>query len=225
MLKPKKKLSKKEIKQDKFVKIALEAKSYVDENYKQVVGTTLAVFGVFVLIMIYVYVHNQNVEEATTLLGKAQLEFQAMNYDLSKTFLNELTSEYSGTDAADQGRFLLANIYFEEDNIPYAKKMYKEFVDSYSKSSILLASGYAGYAACLQREKNYDEAAANYVKAQKQSPEFVEAAGYLFLAGKAYESAGKIDKAREIFEKITIDYKDYDQADNAMAELIFLNKK
>ncbi|MGD9899534.1 MAG: tetratricopeptide repeat protein [Calditrichaceae bacterium] len=225
MLKPRKKLTKKEIKQDKFVKLALEAKSFVDENYKQVVGTTLAVFGLFVIIMIYVYVHNQNVEEATTLLGKAQLEFQALNYDLSKDYLNQLTSDYSGTDAADQGRFLLANIYFEENNITYAKKMYKEFIDSYSKSSILLASGYAGYASCLEREKNYDEAASFYIKAQKKSPEFIEAASYLFLAGKCYTSAGKIDKAKEVFEKITMDYKDYDQSDDAKAELIFLTKK
>lgn len=225
MLKPQKKIGKKELKEDKFVKTALQTKTFVEENYSKVLAVTAGVFGLIILIMAYSYIHGKNVESSSVLLGKAQLEYQNLNYSKAKNFLLDLFDEYAGTDAANQGLFLIANIYFQEKNIPEAKRYFEEFLDSYDGSSILLASGYAGYAACLENEQNYAQAAEYYLKAQRKDPLFVEAADYLYLAGKNLIRAGEFDRARAAFESIQEDYKESTRFNDAKAQLILLAHK
>jgi len=225
MLQPKKKMTKREIKEDKFVQAALSARIYVEENYKKVLTVTGAIFAVIILLMVWRYVHKMNVENSSALLGKAQLEYQSLNYPKAKEFLFRLLEEYPGSSAAKQGKFLLANLYFQENNMEEAKRNFREFIDSYSGSNILLASGLAGYAACLEKENSHREAAEYYERAQKRAPEFVEAPNYLFLAGLNYKEAGLNDKARAVFEKIVGDYSSSLRKEDARAELIILAQK
>ena len=139
-------------------------------------------------------------------------------------FLEKLATEYSGSDAALQGTFLLANLNFNENNIVEAKNLFKEFIDSYSGSNILLASGYAGYAACLSNEGSYIEAAEYYEEAQEIVGDFNMASEYLFLAGLNYQNAKDNEKAKETFNKLVEDYKDSPLVFDAKTKLIMLSK-
>ncbi len=225
MLKPRKKLTKKEIKEDKFVKTALQTRAFIEDNYRQVSIITGAVFGIIILIMVYTYFQRQSSEKSSAILGQAQLEYQNMNYTKAKQFLNRLLDEYSGTEAADQGMFLLANLFYQENNIEQAKQLYSEFIDSYGGSEILMASGYAGYAACLEKEERFEEAAEYYLKASKKAPEFVEAPNYLYLAGKNYLAAELPEEAKDTFQTIIKKYEDSDRFNDAKSQLILLAKK
>ncbi|MEJ2052845.1 MAG: tetratricopeptide repeat protein, partial [Calditrichaceae bacterium] len=183
---------------------------------------------VLVIVLIFLYWnHSQNIkaEKSSTLLGKAQLEYQNLNYSKAKEFITELREEYPGTEAAEQGMFLYANLLYQEKKYAEAKDYYKEFIDSYSGSNILIASGLAGYAACLEEEKQYEEAAEYYIKAQDKAEKFVQAPVYLYLAGLDYASAGEYDKAREAFKTIVNDYENSKRYTDAKAELILLAQK
>ncbi len=225
MLKPQRKMKKKEIKEDKFVKFTLETKSYIEENSKQVIMLSGGVFGIIILIMLYVYIHNGTINTATTLYGKATIEYQALNYSKAKAFLLDLTDEFSGTDAATQGMFLLGNIYYKEKDIADAKKYFQEFIDNYSDEDILLASGYAGLAACYAEEKDYESAAEFYKKAYEAMPEIPEAADYLYLAGLNYRKNGDFEKAKETFKKISQEFENSARSFDAKEELVLLAKK
>ncbi len=226
MLKPqKRKITKKNLKEDKFVDFALTAKSYIEDNSKQIAIIAVVVFALFILIMVYRNSQAAKTEEAKTILGKAQIEFQNMNYSKARMFLDRLIDEYSGTDAADQGYFVLANLDYQQGKYEQAEAEYKKFIDSYDGSKILLASGYAGYAACLEYRGAYEDAAKYYLRAQKTAPDFVEAANYLYLAGKDYLRAGLDNRAKEMFEIITKKYKKSKRFTDAKAQLIILAKK
>ncbi len=225
MLKPKRKLSKKELKQDKFVSSALQAKGYIEDNYRQVTTVVLVILAIVVAIMGYRYYHNQQVEKALTILGKAQLEYQNGNLPKAQSFLNRLIQNYGGTNASAQGEFLLANIYYQQNNFAEAKRLFNNFIDDYDESKILIASGYAGYAACLEHEEKYAEAAENYILAQKKAPDFVEAPNYLYLAAQNYINIGQYAEARRWLEKIREDYPDSPRSDDAIASLIQLEEK
>lgn len=225
MLKPRKKLTKKEIKEDKFVKTALQTRAFIEDNYKQVSIITGVVFGIIILIMVYSYFQREASEKSSAILGKAQLEYQNMNYSKARQFLNRLLDEYSGTEAADQGLFLLANLFYQENNIEQAKQLYGEFIDSYGGSEILMVSGYAGYAACLEKEERFEEAAEYYIKAAKEAPDFVEAPNYLYLAGKNYLAADLPGEAKSTFQSIVDKYEDSTRFTDAKTQLILLAKK
>ena len=225
MLNPRKKMTKKEIKEDKFVEVALSAKAYVEDNYKQVSIIVTSVFGVILLLMVWNYVRNQNAEKSSALLGQAQLEYQNLNYPKAKEFILRLMEEYPGTDASDQGTFLYANLLYQEKNFEEAKGFYKDFIDSYSGSDILVASGLAGYAACLEKEGNYEEAAEYYTRAQKKAKDFIEASNYLYLAGLNYTAAKDYEEAKDAYQKIVDDYESSDHHADAKAKLYMLANK
>lgn len=225
MLNPRKKMTKKEIKEDKFVEVALSAKAYVEDNYKQVSIIVASVFGIILLIMVWNYVHKQNIVKSSAILGKAQLEYQNLNYSKAKEFIIQLKDEYPGTDASDQGTFLYANLLYQEKKYDEAKELFKEFIDSYSGSNILVASGYAGYAACLEKEGNYEEAAEYYIRAQKKAKDFIEASNYLYLAGLNYTAVNEYDEAKDAFKKIVDEYESSERQSDAKAKLIMLANK
>jgi len=200
MLKPKKKITKKELKEDKFVKFTLQAKTYLDENSKQVFYMVAGIFGVALIIIAFAYTHNANVEEAQAQLGIAQVEYSNLNYDKAITRLERLIESYSSTNEADQGTFLLANILYQKERYEESKIYFEQFVDSYSGSDILLASGIAGLAACYEKEQMYSDAAETYSKAASTAPDFVEADNYLYLSGICFSKAGETLKAIEKFE-------------------------
>lgn len=225
MLKPQKKMTKKELKEDKFVETAMKTRAYIEDNVKQVSIVTGLVFGTFLLIMVYNYVHSSTVAESATLFGEAQLEYQNMNYTKAATLLSRLEEEYPGTEAGDQGLFLLGNLYFQQNKIDQAAEYFKRFVDSYSGSEILKASGYAGYAACLEAQNKSKEAAEYYIEAQKADPEFVEASNYLYLAALNYIEINDYKSAQALFNQIVDDYPEAQRVPDAQAQLILIAAK
>ena len=222
MLKPKKKITKKELKEDKFVKFTLQAKTFLDENYKQAFYMVAGIFAIVLLIIIYVYVHNANVEEAQAQLGIAQVEYSNLNYDKAIARLEGLIESYSSTNEAEQGMFLLANIFYQREKYEESKNYFEQFVDSYSGSDILLASGVAGLAACYEKENMYLEAAETYSKAASTAPDFVEADNYLYLAGICYNKAGDTLKAIEKFENLVENNLTNKRLNDAKAQLMKL---
>jgi len=224
MLKPKKKITRQELKEDKFVKTALEVKTFIDENYKQVTMVVGGVFAVVALLILFVWVQGLKKEEASAQLGIAQIEYNNLNYSKAKTRLLRLIEEYGGTEYASQGKFLLANIYYQQKELEPALQYFEEFVDEYSGSDVLIASGYAGMAAIHEKKGEYTTAAEYYEKAAEEAPDFPESDNFIYLAGLCYKKAGEMEKAKEKFEKLVESHNTEDRLADAESQLIMLQK-
>jgi len=155
MLKPKKKITKQDLKEDKFVKFTLQAKTYVDENYQKIMRVGLVIGAVIIILIFYYYNAQETNKEANSQLGIAEIEYTNGNLQKASERLVRLIDEYDGTDAADQGMFLIANIFFQQKKYEEARIYFDRFVSAYSGSNILLASGYAGLAACEEVNSNF----------------------------------------------------------------------
>jgi tetratricopeptide (TPR) repeat protein len=222
MLKPKRKMTKQDLKEDKFVKYSLQAKTYIDENYQKIMR---AVIGASILIVIAVFYYYNSIEtdkEANSQLGIAEIEFANANLVKASQRLVKLIEEYDGTDAADQGMFLLANIYFQQKNYTDARWYFEKFVSAYSGSNILLASGYAGIAACSEVEENYQDAAELYERAADLAPQFPESDNYYYLSALCYKKAGDLDKAKALFEHLAEEAKTTNRVRDAETQLVLL---
>jgi tetratricopeptide (TPR) repeat protein len=222
MLKPKKKITRQDLKEDKLVKTTLQVKTYLEENNKQVLYFVLGVFAIVLIIMWYRYSSQKTSQEAEAQLGMAQIEFNNANYERAANRLRNLIQQYKGTGEAKQGLFLLANIYYQYEDYKQAREYFKEFVDTYSGSDILLASGYAGLAACYENEKNFTEAGRLYEKAAKIAREFVESDNYFYLAGICYKKAGDLPKAKQQFETLVNESKSGKRSKDAETQLMLL---
>jgi outer membrane protein assembly factor BamD (BamD/ComL family) len=224
MLKPKKRVTKQDLKEDKFVKTTLQVKTYIDENYRQVVTVVLAIFAVIVILIVYGQLKSQTSAEAQAELGIAQIEYTNNNLDNASERLVRLIEDYGSTDEAMQGMLILANIYFQQNDYEQAEIYFREFVDSYSGSEVLLSSGYAGLAACMEIKNDFASASEYYETAADASDNYIEKDDFLYLSGICAVKAGNKDKAIEIFQRIVDDSEASQKVREAEVQLVLLGE-
>lgn len=202
MLKPKKKITKRELKQDKFVIFTLKAKDYIEENARKLLRIGIGILIFIILVFFYIRSkHNANIQ-ANSLLGEAQLALQLGDSDRALKTLKQLVEDYDGVTAAGQGCFLLAKLYWEQDDTTNAKIYFKKYIDDYGDDDLLFSAALAGYADCLLKEGNIKKAAEHYEKAARVNRELPLTPSYLFSAASAYLEIQDYQKARKLAEDI-----------------------
>jgi len=212
MLKPKKRIAKKEIKEDTLVKISSEATVFYYENKKYVQ------YGIVALIVLigafYVMRKNRTEanEKATSDLSKVMAIYEAgatdpQQYTLAIsgqperniTGLKEIVDNGGGSSAGETARFYLANAYYYTGKYDDALTQY----DNYSGDSpILKAAAYAGLAACYEVKKDYAKAASAYERAAGAATGLSTVPEFLSLSARCLGKSGEKEKAISLLKRI-----------------------
>jgi tetratricopeptide (TPR) repeat protein len=216
MLTPKKKISKREIKEDAVVSAYMQTISFYDQNKKYV---NYAFFGLLVVVIaIIVFVNNRRQNNE-----KAQLEFAKVYaiYDAGATDKRQYTAaiqgkpeqgilglkgiveSYGSTEAGEVARFYLANAHY---NLGEFDEALKNFDDFGGKDPLLKASALAGVGACLEAKKEYPKAAPQFEKAASVFATNPNNPEYLNSAARCYGMAGEKEKAVAILKQIKKDF-------------------
>jgi tetratricopeptide (TPR) repeat protein len=206
MLKPKKKLTKRELKQDKFVTFTLKAKDFLEENSKLLIRAGIGLLILIILASFYYRSKRSANIEANSLLGEAQLASQLGDLDREETVLTRLVEDFDGVKSSGQGCFLLAKLYWEREDFENAKKYFKKYIDDYADDNLLFSGALAGYADCLNHEGLKSEAADYYERAARVDRSLPSTASYLFSAALAYYEVEDFDKAKKIAEDLINNY-------------------
>ena len=210
MLKPYKRISKRELKQDKFVTMTIKAKEYVEGNSRLIMYGTIALLAVIVIVSFLARSKRQANVAANELLGKASFTLSQGNMQQGETQLKELIDNYSGVTAAGQGCFMLAKYYWQKNDFTNAKLYFEKYLDDYSDDPLLTAAAYAGFGDCLSQEGKTLEAAKNYEKAARVDKDSPQTPAYLFSAAQAYLTANDLAKAQGLAQEIV---KDHDKSE------------
>ncbi len=225
MLKPKKKISKKELKQDPLMTTIAEAQTFYETNKKYISYAITALIVIVVVIVVYINNRRSNNEKATTGLGiiykiydngttdKSQYKI-AINGQPERGVmgLKALVDNYGNSSAGEMARFYLANSYYNLGQYDDALKQYESFSSS---DHLLAASALAGEGACYEAKKDFPKAASSYEKAASAAAKLTIAPEYLNEAGRCYGLAGDKDKALALFKKLRKDYPDSPYARDA----------
>ncbi len=208
MLKPRKKFTKKELKQDKFVLLTLQFEKFIKEKSGTLLRVGLILVAVVLLVGFYARSKSSANQEAETMLGEINIKLSLNKKDEAINQLKMLVDRYDGTRSAGQGCFLLAKLYYRDDKIEDAATYFKKYIDEYSDDDILTPSALAGYADCLYKQKKFEQSASYYQKAYQANKDFPEAAAFLYSAALSFRDAGNTAKAEEMAEKIIKEYGD-----------------
>jgi tetratricopeptide (TPR) repeat protein len=211
MLKPKKKISKKEIKEDRLVTSYFEATTWYQTNKKIVNGVLTGIVILAIVIVAYMNNVSSNNLKATTELGKVLMYYDQGKYDLAINGnlqdnirgLQSIVDEYGSTKAGELAGFYLANSYFSLGDYDKALKYYDK-VDV--KDDMIIASALAGAGACYEAKGDNANAASLYEKAAFRSTKDVNVPENMFHAAQNYMLAGNKEKAIELFKKVKKDY-------------------
>lgn len=207
MLKPKKGISKREMKEDKLVTSYFKTRTWIEQN-RRLVSYIVAV--PLILIAVFWFIGNnrrQNNERATTDLAKVYHLYDQGQYKLAVDGipqenirgLQSIVDDYGSTHAGEMAKLYLADSYF---NLKEYDKALQNFESVDISDKLLSSSALAGAAACYEQKGNHEKAASLYEKAASQYMTALQAPEDLLNAASNYSKAGNKDKASDMLDKL-----------------------
>ncbi len=211
MITKKKKLSKKEIKEDKLVSFMFRIEHFY-EKYK----SKLMLYGGILIVAIaaaYFYINKQDElnNRASLELSRIMDIFDSGSYleaiegiqGTNIIGLKRIVEEYGSTENGETAKIYLAGAYSYLGNYEDAFKYYEDYSGSINIYKASALAGMAGYYATknkYEKAADFYKNAANIVEVNAQNPD------YLLNSALNYYNAGDKDEARILFEKIKEDY-------------------
>ena len=201
MLKPKRKISKQDIKKDPFLEFINNGQKWLQDNKKIIYQV---VFGIIAIIAIVYFVSNNrisSIKAGEALLGKALLSQDMGDIENAKFQLQILVDDYDGTNAGVEGKYYLGKMTFDDGEFESASEYLNEYVTK-GDNAILMTTAYKLLSE-IALKNNIGEDAEKYLL---KGTKFAENTVYhqemsLLLAKQLFEN-GKTKKAKKIIDDI-----------------------
>jgi tetratricopeptide (TPR) repeat protein len=207
MLKPQKKVSRREIKEDKLVTTYFETRKWVEEN-KRIVGYIIAT--PLIIVALGFWWHQKTNEwndQATTMVAKIFHYYDEGRYEMAingvpqegTQGLQAIVDEHGSTKTGQLVKLYLANAYFALKNFDKALEYYEAISVS---DKMVTATAYTGMAACYEVQGDHSKAAAYFEKAAAKNMTLGQAPENLQRSAMNYAVAGKKEKAVELLQTL-----------------------
>lgn len=211
MLKAKKRITKRELKQDTLITTLVKAENFFVQ-YKQYV--TYGAVGLIALIIVgFIYSNNRKAdqEKATIELSKISQMYQMDQYETSikgipeknVMGLQKIVDNYGSTPSGELAKVYLANCYYATGKFDVALKYFEDFGGTQTE---IKAAALAGAASCYEAKKDYKRAAELFEKAGNKYSSVPSASLNLVNAARNYGLNGENERAKMILKKVKTEY-------------------
>ena len=216
MLKPRKRLTKKQLKEDKLITFYNKAQELFEEYSKYVIGGTVALVMIFVVVFLYSNSQKAAEKEASVKLAQATSAYERSDFQSATSLLSNLVEENGNTRSGKLGRLYLANSLFQTQDYTGAEENYKKFASSFKGDEHILSAAAAGVAACYEERKEYEKAAKEYERVANKYSDSIFAPRYLLRAARCYQLAEKPNLAKDAYVKLIDEYPESQEKENAI---------
>lgn len=197
------KLTKRQIKEDKFATFMLESKDRFMENWQFYVIGAIVVILLVVAVGYFLQTRTSSKSEAGVKLANALVEYRQGNNQVAILGLTSVIDDFAGDPAAEQALFLLGKVNLDSRNYPEAIRYFEQYAAKYADNKLYHAAALAGIATAQENQGNYSEAAAKYLAANDDNPDGPLAGDYCLSALRCYLAMGDTGKAKERFDDIS----------------------
>ncbi len=190
------KLTRRQIKEDKFTAFMLQSRDRVIDHWQYV---AIGVVGILLIIAVIVYLVNQNqtvATEAQDAYSQAYQEFQIGNNQMAVLALNQVVEEYGDQPVAGKAAFLLGRLNLQQRNFPESERFFEMYIDRYGDEPLNVAAAHAGIAAVLESRAEFIPSGNKYEQAARVYADGPLAATYLGNAVRVYLAADDTTAAR-----------------------------
>lgn len=211
MLRPKKKITRKELKQDALITTYAKLTGLY-ETHKKTLRYSITAVVIVVLVVVF-YINNQkaNIEKASADLGKVYQYFDNGQYQVAIDGVPErnipglkaIVENYGGSTAGELARFYLANSYYQIGKYDEALEEFEAFSPTVE---LLVISRLSGIAACYEAKGEYARAAEFFEQAVGVNTNDVNAAENLNSAARNFALAGESERALDLYRKLKKNY-------------------
>lgn len=212
-------LTKRQIKEDKFTAFMLNARSWFINNWQ------LAVIGVAAVILVAVagFYYSQSqaakADEAATRFSRALLDYRNGNNQVAIMGFSQIVDDYSSDQAAEQATFLLGKVNYKIRNYEEASRYFEMYLAKYRDNKLSRAAAQAGIASCLEEQAAFVEAAERFQQAFDEYPEGPLGGDYLAGALRNNLKTGALEAAAVNLDTIKVRYEGSDLVDRSIRSL------
>ena len=190
------KLTKRQVKEDKFTTFMLNTRTQVTENWQFLVIGLVAVLVLVAAVVWYFNNQQEKTTEAEDKLAAAVSQYQSGNNQVAILGLTQLIDEFGGTPSARTATYYLAGLYLSQRNFGDAITTYQKYLDEYDDNQLERAAAYGGIAAAYEGQGDFANAADNYIKAIEAYPDGPLEADYRYGAVRNYVQTGDMEAAK-----------------------------
>ena len=206
MLKPKKRITRQQIKEDKLLTFAAKASDFYNQNARNILAGAGIIVVLAVVVAFFVNSRAQADKAASYELIIAKIDIGRQNYDEAVVKLSQIIETYSGTRSAGEALFFLGNVYLFQENWTAARTSFDQYLDRYGRDPQMTSGAIAGLAFTEENEQQYIEAAEHYLEASNSYPHEYNAPQYLIDAGRCFALAGERERARNAYQTVVDRY-------------------
>lgn len=196
-------ISKREMKEDKFTTFMLLAKERFMDNWTFVAGGVALIIIIVAAMMYYQSSGVKKEAEASEIFARAESDMYSRNYQLAIVDFKNIVDDFSSTVYARQALFNLGNSYFYSKNYTEARAVFEDYLEKYNDDKYFTVSAIAGIAATLVGTGDLIAAADKYREAAEKYPDFSVTGEYLVQAMKYYIKGGQPESAKVVYAKLS----------------------
>jgi TolA-binding protein len=216
---PGKKITKKQMKEDKLVSTVFKTSEYIQKNPKPfyIGGSVVAI--VFITVILYMWNIDKKNTEAAGYLARARISYDSGLLNDAIGYLTSVVDDYPTAESAADACFMLANVYFDNQNYQEALPYFIKMIEKYPSDKLKVGSSAAGAASCYEQMGDRQEAGRYYMMAAELYPDKLWAPGFLLNAGRNYRAAGDLESARRAYNDIIENYQNSRELNTAKRSL------
>jgi TolA-binding protein len=209
------KLTKRQIKEDRFTVFMLNARRQVRDYWQYII---IGAAAVVLLVLGAVYYFNAQESDqiaAAQRFAQALQEYGQGNAQVAIMSLNQLLEEQSSGKLAEQATFLLGNINLESRNYQEASRYFEMYLEQYTENKFHRAASLGGLATSLENQGQFAEAAAKFLEGVAADSTGPLVGDFRLSAMRNYLAVGEIEEARAQLTIIQTEFKDTELANRA----------
>ena len=197
----KRKLTRKELKEDSFTKFMKKMVILWNEKKKLVVGILAGIIVIAAGTSYFISSKRKAYRDANERLTYSIL--MVINGQMSDAYsqFDFITQQYYGTFPATKAMFYLANMDYQSGKIDQAMERFKSLT-KLAKDRFILPSSYEGLGQCYEQKGDLNSALENYKKAEELFEYNSFKAEVLFNIARIYETQRKYSDAENAYKRI-----------------------
>ena len=220
MAKHDKRLTRKEIKEDKVAEFLVQAAEYARVHSRRILGV-LIVLGVVALVVVFAMRQRAAAElEAQTMLARANLDLKQGNFSGALQGYATIRERFRGTQGYSDATFFSGDAHYGTGRYDSAMVFFEQYLNDSKRRPGFTVSAQLGVAQCLEELARYGDAAESYLKVQREHSDDPLAPDALFGAARCYQMAGDLKQAETAYKDLIDRYPDSRQANLAKMPLL-----
>ena len=157
MLKPQRKITRKEIKRDPFLETVDKIEYNFEQNKKTYLYIALGLIAVIIGVNVLLNKQVQKNIDSNSALGIALVAFDNQDYENAKFQFETILSDFSGTNSSNIANYYLGKISFENNELIKAESYLNEYLNN-SEPDILIPGTIKILSNIALKNNEFDEA-------------------------------------------------------------------